>query len=224
MTHHDREAELQASWIANAAAWTDAVRESRIPSRAAGTDRAIVQAVLGLPGTVLDVGCGEGWLVRALTEYGRRAIGVDGSAPLIDRARERGGEFFVASYEELIENPRRVGSEFGVIALNFAVLSERPSDLFASLASLLAPRGALIIQTLHPWTAANGDYVDGWRTESFAAMEGSSFVPMPWYFRTLGSWIGVVSDAGLVVDRMEEPMHPESGKPLSLLLRCRVAR
>ena len=224
MTHHDREAELQASWISNAAAWTDAVRESRIPSRAAGTDRAIVQAILRVPGTVLDVGCGEGWLVRALAEHGRRAVGVDGSAPLIDRARERGGEFFVASYEELIENPGRFGSQFGVIALNFAVLSERPSDLFASLASLLEPRGALIIQTLHPWTAANGEYVDGWRTESFAAMEGSSFVPMPWYFRTLGSWLAEVREAGLVIDRLEEPMHPESGKPLSLLITCRVSR
>jgi 2-polyprenyl-3-methyl-5-hydroxy-6-metoxy-1,4-benzoquinol methylase len=170
---------------------------------------------------VLDVGCGEGWLVRALAEHGRLAVGVDGSAPLIERAREHGGEFFVASYEELIREPRRAGSAYGVIALNFAVLSERPADLFASLASLLTPGGALIIQTLHPWAVANGVYADGWRTESFATMADSSFVPMPWYFRTLGSWLAVVREAGLAVDRFEEPLHPESGSPLSLLLTCR---
>ena len=218
----EHEHELQASWIANASAWTQAVRESRIPSRAAGTDRAIVDAILREPpGDVLDVGCGEGWLGRVLAESGRRVGGVDGSAPLIERAQERGGEFLVASYDDLIRDTQRVGNTYQVIALNFAVLSERPAPLLASLATLLVPRGALIVQTLHPWAVADGAYTDGWRVESFAAMPGSSFVPMPWYFRTVGSWLMVVREAGLVVDQLEEPLHPETGRPLSLLLICR---
>ena len=49
------------SWERNAAAWTEAVRERRIASRRAGTDAAIVGAVLDAsPASVIDVGCGEG--------------------------------------------------------------------------------------------------------------------------------------------------------------------
>ncbi|NUR32804.1 MAG: class I SAM-dependent methyltransferase [Gemmatimonadaceae bacterium] len=42
--------------------------------------------------------------------------------------------------------------------------------------------------------------------------------PMPWYFRTTGSWLDAARAAQLVVDRLEEPIHPESRKALSLLL------
>ncbi len=41
---------------------------------------------------------------------------------------------------------------------------------------------------------------------------------MPWYFRTTASWIAAAREARLVVDRLEEPTHPDTGKPLSLLL------
>ena len=46
---------------------------------------------------------------------------------------------------------------------------------------------------------------------------------MPWYYRTLESWVAVVRRAGYVIDEMREPVHPETGRPLSLLLVLRVA-
>lgn len=63
----DNRRQLGHSWRANALAWTRAVRESRIESRRLATDRAIIEAVLARqPERVLDLGCGEGWLCRAL--------------------------------------------------------------------------------------------------------------------------------------------------------------
>ena len=42
MTLNDEKERLWRSWVANAPAWTEVVREGRIESRRAGTDAAIV--------------------------------------------------------------------------------------------------------------------------------------------------------------------------------------
>jgi hypothetical protein len=46
---------------------------------------------------------------------------------------------------------------------------------------------------------------------------------MPWYFRTLGSWVEALGDAGFRVERIEEPVDRETGKPLSLLIAARAS-
>ena len=85
----DRSKSLTKSWDDNAGNWTRAVREGQIPSRHAGTDDAIVAAILDRkPARLLDVGCGEGWLVRRIVQStGCRAVGIDGSSALIEAAR-----------------------------------------------------------------------------------------------------------------------------------------
>ena len=85
------------------------------------------------------------------------------------------------------------------------------------MAPRLAHDGALLIQTLHPWSAAAGNYQDGWRVESFAGFEGN-WEPMPWYFRTLSSWLAALDMAGFNLCTLQEPQHPQSPVPQSLLL------
>lgn len=61
------DAHIIDSWRKNVESWTSAVRERRIDSRRLATDQAIIDATLSRsPHSVLDLGCGEGWLVRAL--------------------------------------------------------------------------------------------------------------------------------------------------------------
>ena len=100
---HLSDARIVDSWHKNASPWTDAVRGNQIQSRALVTNRAIIEAVMSRsPRTVLDIGCGEGWLVRSLGELGVRAIGVDVVPALIEQANAAGGgEFRVASYEQI---------------------------------------------------------------------------------------------------------------------------
>jgi 2-polyprenyl-3-methyl-5-hydroxy-6-metoxy-1,4-benzoquinol methylase len=228
MTRSREEAEaIAASWDANADAWTRVVREGRIPSRVAATDEAILRELSRrAPGPFLDVGCGEGWLARALEGQGFRVTAVDGSARLIALAREAGhsgsAEFLVATYEELVRDGGIAPGPFTAIALNFALLSDEIVPLLSALGDRLTPSGALVIQTVHPWVAC-GDatpYRDGWRTETFDALGGPFPSAMPWYFRTLASWIHAIREAGLDVLRLEEPAHPETGRPLSLLVTC----
>jgi 2-polyprenyl-3-methyl-5-hydroxy-6-metoxy-1,4-benzoquinol methylase len=187
------------------------------------TDAAVLGAVLEAePTCVLDVGCGEGWLCRALSEHGVDAMGVDGAAPLIDAAQERGdGSFYTYSYAELIDNPDRLGTGYDVVVCNFALLEEDLRPLLTTLHALCASTGRLVVQTVHPW-AACGDqpYADGWRTEDFQEFEGSFEEPMPWYFRTLESWIATLREADWRLQAIREPRHPDTGDLLSLLITC----
>ncbi|HGA2316894.1 TPA: class I SAM-dependent methyltransferase [Pseudomonas putida] len=210
---------LLHSWQHNARAWIDAVRGGAIESRLQVTDQAILLAILGRqPERVLDLGCGEGWLLRALADRGIEVTGVDGDATLVEAARAAGSvQVHKASYAQLAEDALDIGSGYDLICANFALLHQDIIPLLAAMKARLAPAGALVIQTLHPWSVAGSDYQDGWREESFAGFAGD-WRPMPWYFRTLASWLNALDMAGLRLSSLQEPQHPQSPVPQSLLM------
>lgn len=217
------ENQILRSWDVNAAAWTDAVREGRIESRRLATDEAIVSIVRRYGARrVLDVGCGEGWLARVLAGHGVEVTGVDGSAELIEQARMHGGgRFEVVSYEQIVATPERLSGSYEGIVCNFSLLGEPITPLLLALRSRLAEGGRFFIQTVHPFTACGDEpYVEGWRTETFEGFGGDFREPMPWYFRTMGSWMRAVQETGLRVVECREPVHPATGRPLSLLMVC----
>lgn len=199
----DERERLRRSWVANAAAWSDAVRERRIESRRVATDQAIVQAVLEQrPRTLLDLGCGEGWLARALAAHGIAVTGIDASPDLIAAARALGGgDFHVASYEELAS-----ATAHDVTVANFSLLEENLAPLLRALTS-----PTLIVQTVHP--ASFGDE-EGWRVETFASMGGEWPEPMPWYFRPRASWERLFAETAWQIREVREPAG------LSLLFIC----
>ena len=213
------ESALVQSWQHNAQSWIEAVRTGALESRVKVTDQAIVLAVLSRqPERVLDLGCGEGWLLRALAERAIEAVGVDGDATLVDAARAAGSsQVQVANYDELAQAKVDVGRDYNLICANFALLHQDIIPLLAAMHALLSPGGALVIQTLHPWSAAAGNYQDGWREETFAGFQGQ-WQPMPWYFRTLSSWLNALEMAGFRLAGLQEPQHPQSPVPQSLLL------
>ena len=217
------EQQIQQSWEANADAWIQAIQYNTIESRRIATDDAILQAVLRYrPRRVLDVGCGEGWLTRALAKRGVEVVGVDGCAALVDRAREKGGGCFRAiGYDEIIADPAILGQPYDGIVCNFSLLGEEIGDLLRSLRKVIVSDGHLSIQTVHPFTACQEQpYVDGWKTETFDNCGGAFREPMPWYFRTVSSWFQQVSESGWKVCEFDEPTHPQTKIPLSLLLIC----
>lgn len=225
-TSSAQRAALERSWTTNAAAWTTAVRDQAIPSRRLVTDAAIVAACERVIDgrrdvRALDVGCGEGWLTRALVGLGAHATGMDASAPLIDTARAAGGgaEYSCVAYEQLESDATVLAGPYDLVVCNFALLDDRVTPLLSALARRLPASGVILVQTVHPWAAVgDGPYEDGWRTETWGAFERAFPSPMPWYFRTTGSWLTAAREARLVVDRLEEPIHPQTKKPLSLIL------
>lgn len=206
------------SWGENAGAWTQTVREGHIESRRLITDQSILDAVLERrPHSVLDLGCGEGWLVRALAMQGVQAIGVDAVPELIHRAAQAGGDFRVASYEDIIEG--RLPIRVDTLVCNFALLGKESVErLIACLPQLLEEGGRFIVQTVHPLVACGDQpYIDGWREENWTGFCAAFTTHAPWYFRTLSNWIAMFAASGWRLSEMREPLHPETGRPASVM-------
>ena len=214
----EHEQHILRAWHENAAAWAQAVRDKRIESRQRVTDGAIVDAVLSCrPGAVLDVGCGEGWLVRALAAHRVAAIGVDVVPALIEAARKAGGgHFHLTAYDGLGDAGF---APVDAVICNFSLLGkESAAAVFEAAPRLLRPAGTMIVQTLHPAIACGDQpYRDGWRTGSWAGLGDGFADPPPWYFRTLESWQRLFEDNGLRILELREPRHPDTGEPASAL-------
>ncbi len=218
--------QIVTSWHRNACPWTKAVQHQEIESRTLVTDQAIVQAATSLrPRRVLDVGCGEGWLARALAERGIEVVGVDVVPELIAEAQRcGGGRFQVCSYEDMAAGRLRA-DRFDTIICNFSLLGKDSVEhLLPALPRYIQPRGQVLIQTLHPVMACGArPYCDGWRPGSWDGFGPEFTDPVPWYFRTVESWIRLLRDSGLDILACREPVHPRTGKPASILFVSRTA-
>lgn len=215
---HD--ARIVESWHRNTAVWTDTVREKRIESRRLVTDQAIIEAVMGhSPGSVLDVGCGEGWLSRELSARGCDVIGLDAVPELVEAARLAGsGDFRVMPHEAI--SAEELGVSVDAVVCNFSLLGKTSVERVFDVAPfLLREGGILVVQTLHPAMAC-GDlpYRDGWREGSWEGLGTGFSDPAPWYFRTLESWLTLFMARGFELCEMREPSHPETHEPASIIL------
>jgi 2-polyprenyl-3-methyl-5-hydroxy-6-metoxy-1,4-benzoquinol methylase len=215
----DLDRQIIDSWHKNASAWNVAIQTQQIASRQLVTNRSIIDAVVSRnTHTVIDIGCGEGWLTRELTILGMNVLGVDVVPTFIDRSQTIGtGRFAVAAYSEIARG--QLGEKFDLAVANFSLFgNESVTSLFRSFRSILNPHGTVIVQTLHPIVAC-GDlpYLDGWRASSWAGFSDDFTDPAPWYFRTLSTWVELFTANGLTIAEIREPIHPQTGKPAAAI-------
>jgi SAM-dependent methyltransferase len=97
---------------------------------------------------VLDVGCGPGRHVLALAERGMLALGIDITPAALDLARTRGAPVLSRSVFERIPGAGRWAT--ALLLDGNAGIGGQPAALLQRVASLLRPRGTLLIELEPP--------------------------------------------------------------------------
>lgn len=220
----DKEKLIIQSWKANAANWITIIEGNGIESRKLATNKAIVDEVCNAEAvSILDIGCGEGWLAKELSVKGMDVTGIDVIPELVEKARQQvRGEFIVASYEDIYLRKILFSKFFDAIVINFALIAkESAENLLASLPAYLSPTGKLFIQTLHLYSRkAAGDYTSGWKDSSWDGLGSQFTMPYQWFFRTLEDWLKLLDKSGFSKVKITNVLHPNTGSPLSVIFEC----
>lgn len=175
----------------------------------------------------LDLGCGEGRMMRRLSAMGAAVHGVDINEELAVRA----GSSVVADVLSLPMRDETYDGLYTVLTLEHV---EDHGSFFAESARVTKPGGVLVLVANHPsWTAPNSTPIsdtDGevlWRPGEYFN-RGSSQVPagegsVTFHHRSMSDLLNAAADAGWSLDHLiERPHHEFEGQAgIPRLLACR---
>lgn len=176
----------------------------------------------------LDVGCGDGRVMRTVTHSGAHVLGLDINTALVRRA----GKAVVA---DLLSMPIRNDWFDGVYAVLALEHVDDHGSFFEEAARVTKPGGTLAVVINHPiWTAPGSTPIsdtDGevlWRPGQYFS-RGSSESPageskaITFHHRTTADLLSAAAESGWDLQRMfEQPHHEyEDQAGIPRLLACR---
>jgi trans-aconitate methyltransferase len=144
---------------------------------------------------ILDLGCGDGALTKALIDAGADVVGVDGSADMIAAARQAGIDAHVVDGHALAFD-----AEFDAVFSNAALhWMTRPDDVIAGVARALKPDGRFVGEM------GGHGCVAAVVTALLAVLErrginGKALIP--WYFPTPDDYTQRLERGGFAVETM----------------------
>jgi SAM-dependent methyltransferase len=209
-------------WDEHAQWWIDGFTDGADPEY---VQQIIPLALEELAGriTVLDVGCGDGQIARALTQQGSHVLGVDPTQMHIDIANQRaGGPTYVLGSATAL--PVDDASQDAVVAcLVFEHIDEVDAAI-AEVARVLKPGGQFSFFLNHPLLQTPGSgWIDDhiidppeqyWRigpylveAESIEEVELGVFIRF--IHRPISRYINTLLANGLILERMLEPSPPQ---------------
>lgn len=173
--------------------------------------------------TYLDVGCGEGRVMRTLREHGAVAHGVHLSFELARRAETA----VVADLRRLPLQKDSYDGIYCVLTLEH-VAEHRP--FFSEAARVVRPSGVLALVINHPvWTAPDATPIsdsDGevlWRPGEYFGTGQSQVGDVVFHHRSMADLLNGAAEAGWRLEEMvEQPHHEYEDQPgIPRLLACR---
>lgn len=163
---------------------------------------------------ILDLGCGDGLFAQTCVAAGcDRFVGVDSSAPMIDRARERAGSGSTSFEVASIEDFAAPAASFDLVTSRMALHYVHDLDpVFTSVHRMLRPGGRLIFSVVHPIITSSNTPPTGARTTMTV---DSYFVagprerewfgrPVTWQHRPIEEYIRVLTRAGFSIETLRE--------------------
>jgi SAM-dependent methyltransferase len=167
-------------------------------------------------GRVLDLGCGEGQVTRALTAAGATVVGVDVSRRQLENAAAEGASALACAAGESL--PLADGAFDAVVCCLVIEHSEDPDALLGEAARVLRRGGVFLLLVNHPMYQGPGSgFVDDqilgeryWRvgpylTEQVVVEAVDKGVLIPFAHRPLSRYVNPLAEADLVLTKMMEP-------------------
>jgi len=209
------------TWEDHADWWIDRFTDGVDPEY---VEQFVPMALAELAGfdRVLDLGCGEGQIGRALAGSGADVVGVDPTVGQLRVAIERGGgPRYVRSVSSALSFAD--GSFDAVVVCLVIEHVDALEETLGEIARVLRPGGRLAWFLNHPLFQTPGSgWIDDhmvdppeqyWRVGPYLDEEVNiepvePGVHIRFVHRSLSTYVNALADAGLFIERMEEPPPP----------------
>ena len=183
---------------------------------------------------VLDAGCGPGWYVAELARRGARVMAIDSSAAMIRHARERFASPQLNEHADRVElrvadliQPLSFAADASFDGIVSSLVLHYLRDWGPTLAEfrrILTPTGWLVFSTNHPAADAvrlePRRYLDVEPVEDYWKWLGT----VRYYRRPLSAIVEALTNAGLAVERLVEPLPTDEFRKLKPAAYARLLR
>ena len=208
---------LSEHWKTGADAWVEWARDPKLDDDYWSYHQDAFLGFLPDGHEVVDIGCGEGRLTRALAGTGRRPIGFDTSEPLVRAAARHPSRVHVT----IADGARLpLARRYADLAVLFMCLHDmdRPDQVLAEAARVLRSGGHLAVAILSP--EFTSDLVDGKHDERYELVverHGRSMIYRGAH-RSLHYYIERAASAGLRLRAEAEPARADGATHFRHLL------